>query len=151
MSSRELWEKLARSKKYREEFVAAAARRAIPFQIRALMRAKGISQQDLAERAGLTQGVISRAANPTYGKLTLNTIIRVAAGLDVAFVGRFIPFSKLVGDFEGLSEKELGDVPTFEEESEVIMRVPADIAVTNDKAASAMSKATIGKATTWKR
>lgn len=109
------WRKL-RDKKYREEFVAAQARRAIPYQIRALMKAKGISQQELADRSGLTQGVISRAANPAYGKLTLNTIIRIAAGFDVAFIGRFVPFSRLEDYFNELSESELGDVPTFEEE-----------------------------------
>ena len=110
-----LWEKL-RNKRYREAFVADATRRAIPFQIRALMRAKGVSQKELAERSGLTQGVISRVANPAYGKLTLNTIIRVAAGFDVAFVGRFVPFSKLHEYVGNLSDEALVNVPSFEEE-----------------------------------
>jgi transcriptional regulator with XRE-family HTH domain len=114
-SSSAQWKKL-RDKQYREEFVAAHARRAVPFQIRALMRKRNVSQQELAAKSGLTQGVISRAANPAYGKLTLNTIIRVAAGLDVAFVGAFVPFSKLLDHFDGLSEQELADVATFEEE-----------------------------------
>ncbi len=114
-STNRQWKKL-RDKAYREEFVAAQARRAIPFQIRALMRKKKISQQELADRSGLTQGVISRAANPSYGKLTLNTIIRVAAGFDVAFVGMFVPFSKLVDVFDRMSDQHLGDVVTFAEE-----------------------------------
>jgi transcriptional regulator with XRE-family HTH domain len=114
-----VWLKL-RDKKYREEFVAAQARRAIPFQIRALMRKRQVSQQELAERSGLTQGVISRAANPAYGKLTLNTIIRVAAGLDVAFVGLFVPFSKLVDFYDRMSEERLANVLTFTEEDELI-------------------------------
>jgi transcriptional regulator with XRE-family HTH domain len=109
------WRKL-REKKYREEFVASQARRAIPFQIRALMHRKKISQQELADRSGLTQGVISRAANPAYGNLTLNTIIRVAAGFDVAFIGLFVPFSKLVDFFDRVSERGLADVATFTEE-----------------------------------
>ena len=113
--NRPQWKKL-RDKKYREEFVAAQAKRAIPFQIRALMHKKKISQQELADRAGLTQGVVSRAANPAYGNLALNTIIRVAAGLDVAFIGTFVPFSKLVDFYDKLSEEHLADVPTFPEE-----------------------------------
>jgi transcriptional regulator with XRE-family HTH domain len=80
------------------------------------MRKKKISQQELADLAGLTQGVVSRAANPTYGKLTLNTIIRIAAGFDVAFIGLFVPFSKLVDFFDHLSENHLADVATFSEE-----------------------------------
>lgn len=99
-----LWQKLRESKKYRERFVEAQVKRGIPAQIRALMKQHELSQEELAKRAGLTQGVISRAANPSYGNLTLNTIIRVAAGLDVAFVGRFVPFSELTRYFENFSE-----------------------------------------------
>lgn len=110
-----LWEKL-REKKYREEFVAGHARRAIPFQIRAMLKHRKMSQQELAAKSGLTQGVISRAANPAYGKLALNTIIRVAAGFDVAFIGVFVPFSKLSDFYRRTSEAELGDVATFTEE-----------------------------------
>src|SRR5207249_9646728 len=84
-----LWEKLARSKNYREEFVAAQLKRGIPFQARALLKAReGWTQETLAEKAQLTQGVVSRALNPNYGNLTLNTIIKIAAGFDVAFIGR---------------------------------------------------------------
>lgn len=112
-----LWEKFAKSKKYREEFVAAQVKRGIPFQARALLRArKGWTQQTLAEKSGLTQGVVSRALNPNYGNLTLNTIVRVAAGFDVAFVGKFVPFSELERWFEDMSENSV-QVPTFEEEN----------------------------------
>lgn len=115
-TSEHLWKKLAGSKTYREEFVAAQVKRAVPFQISALMGQKGLTQKELAKRAGLTQGVISRAADPGYGNLTLNTIIRVAAGLDVAFIGKFVPFSELVTFFDDLSEEDLANVPSFDEE-----------------------------------
>jgi transcriptional regulator with XRE-family HTH domain len=110
----QLWKKLAKSKKYREEFVAAQVKRGIPFQIRTMLKKSGLSQDEIALRAGLTQGVISRAANPDYGNLTLNTIIRVAAGFDVAFVGKFVPFSELAKWFTELSEETM--VKTFGEE-----------------------------------
>jgi transcriptional regulator with XRE-family HTH domain len=111
-----LWGKLAKSKRYREEFVAAQVKRGIPFQARALLKAReGWTQETLAERAGLTQGVVSRALNPNYGNLTLNTIIRIAAGFDVAFIGRFVPFSELENWFANMSEETV-QVPTFEEE-----------------------------------
>lgn len=109
-----VWQKL-RSKEYREHFVDAQVKRAVPFQVRSLMKAQRLSQKELAAAAGLTQGVVSRAASPTYGNLTLNTIVRIAAGLDVAFIGRFVPFSELVRYYDELSE-DMGDVPTFEEE-----------------------------------
>jgi transcriptional regulator with XRE-family HTH domain len=113
-----LWKKLAKSKKYREEFVAAQVKRGIPFQARALLKSReGWTQEILAERSGLTQGVVSRALNPNYGNLTLNTIIRIAAGFDVAFIGRFVPFSELENWFENMSE-ETAQVLAFEEEDE---------------------------------
>lgn len=112
-----LWEKFAKSKKYREEFVAAQVKRGIPFQARALLKARrGWTQQTLAERSGLTQGVVSRALNPNYGNLTLNTIVRIAAGFDVAFIGTFVPFSELERWFESMSEESV-QVAAFEEEN----------------------------------
>ena len=113
----DIWPKLTRSKKYREEFVAAHAKQAIPFQIRALMKQLGLSQKELAARSGLTQGVVSRAADPDYGNLTINTLVRIAAGFDVAFVGRFVPFSELPPWFDHLHQEGRFHVPTFQEES----------------------------------
>lgn len=110
-----LWAKL-REKTFREEFVATIARRVIPLQIAALMRARRMNQTKLAAASGLTQGVISRAADPNYGNLTINTIIRIAAGFDVAFLGVFVPFSKLQRFYDSMSEADLGHVSTFEEE-----------------------------------
>ena len=115
-TSKTLWEKL-RSKKYREQLVASQVKRGIPFQIRSLMKQKNLSQENLADRAGLSQGVVSRAANPNYGNLTLNTIIRIAAGFDVAFVGRFVPFSDLDEWFSNLSPETVS-VQSFEEEDQ---------------------------------
>lgn len=126
----QLWKKLAKSKRYREEFVAAQVKGGIPFQIRGLMKQKKLSQQELASQAGLTQGVVSRAADPEYGNLTLNTIIRIAAGFDVAFIGRFVSFSELGRWFVNLSE-DIG-VKTFNEENKEIQKAnDIESAVTN--------------------
>ena len=134
-TSEYLWKKLAGSKAYREEFVAAQAKRAIPFQISALMDRQELTQKELAKRAKLTQGVISRAADPGYGNLTLNTIIRVAAGFDVAFIGKFVPFSDLVTFFDRLSRDELSNVPSFNEELDrSIAQDMAGVAAASDMA-----------------
>lgn len=111
----QIWRKLAASKRYREQFVAAQAKRAIPFQLRALMKKKGLSQEKLADQSKLTQGVISRAADPNYGNLTINTIVKIANGLDVAYLGIFVPFSELAKWFSNFSEDSV-QVMSFEEE-----------------------------------
>jgi len=110
-----VWRELAESKEFREEFSALQLKRGVAFQIRALLKKRGWTQGKLAENAKLTQGVISRAQDPNYGNLTVNTINRVAAGFDVAFIGLFVPFGLLVEWFENLSE-ELGEVEPFEDE-----------------------------------
>jgi transcriptional regulator with XRE-family HTH domain len=111
---RSRWQKLAGSRAYRAGFIAAQAKQAIPYQIRALLKAQGISQEQLAERAELTQGVISRAANPHYGNLSINTCVKVAAGFDVAFIGKFVPFSELDRWIDHLHDESV--IPTFETE-----------------------------------
>lgn len=45
----------------------------------------------------------------------------MAAGFDVAFVGVFVPFSKLTTFFDALNEESLGHVATFEEEDAVLV------------------------------
>ena len=110
-----LWAQLAESKEFREEFSALQLKRGVAFQIRALLKKRGWTQGKLAENAKLTQGVVSRAQDPDYGNLTVNTINRIAAGFDVAFIGLFVPFTVLVEWFENLSE-ELGKVEPFEDE-----------------------------------
>ncbi len=111
----EVWRKL-QSKEYRSAFVKAQFKRLVPFQIRALRKQRGWSQEELAECSRLTQGVISRAEDSDYGNLTVNTILKIADGFDVAFVGRFAAFSELDEWFIDLSERTV-QIPNFEEEN----------------------------------
>lgn len=110
-----IWERLRQGPDYRNELVATQVKRSIPRQIRAMMKARGWKQADLAERSKIDQSTVSRALDPDYGNLTLNTIISIANGCEVSFIGEFVPFSDLARWYASLPEKEL-DVPTFEEE-----------------------------------
>ena len=108
-----IWRKL-RDKRYRDAFVNSQLKRSIPFQIAALRKKRGWSQEQLADAASVTQGVISRAENPHYGNLTLNTILRIANGCDVGVILEFVSFSKLIKVYKGRSEDLAPD--TFEKE-----------------------------------
>lgn len=110
-----IWGQLRKGAAYRAQFAAASFKRSVPLQIRALRKARGWSQAQLAERAGLTQGVVSRAENANYGNLTVNTILSIAAGFDCAFVGRFVAFSGMAQWLEGLAESQI-HVPSFEDD-----------------------------------
>jgi transcriptional regulator with XRE-family HTH domain len=113
-----VWTKLAENgAAFRKAFVSSQVKRLIPFQIHALRKNRGWSQEELAKRSGLTQGVISRAEDPDNGNLTFNTVIAIAGGFDVAFIGKFVPFSESNDYFVGISERSAGSVPSFSEES----------------------------------
>ncbi|MGH9437883.1 MAG: helix-turn-helix domain-containing protein [Terriglobia bacterium] len=119
----ELCKKLS-DKQYREAFVSAQIKRMLPTQIRALRKQRDWKQGDLAEAAKLTQGAISRAEDPDYGNLTINNLLRIAAGLDVAFVSRFVPFSELGKWYVNLSGEESLMVPSFADDSRFIEHKP---------------------------
>lgn len=112
-----LWHKF-KNKKFRDAFVASQFKRSIPFQIAAVRKKLGWSQEDLADAAKLTQGVVSRAENPDYGNLTFNTVLRIASGLDVAVIIEFVPFSRLLHVFENRSEDSAPVV--FEKEDKAL-------------------------------
>lgn len=122
-----IWRKLA-NKEYRESYALSLLKRSVAFQIKTLRKKHCGSQAILAERSHLTQGVVSRAEDQDYGNLTFNTVGRIAAGLDMAFIGRFAPFSDLVKFSEGLSEGALEHIPRFEEEATALGALPAELA-----------------------
>lgn len=105
ISLKVLWDKLSSGWRYRAEFATQFTKQAIAHQIDSLLRQHKLTQAELAKRSGLTQGVVSRAADPEYGKLTINTLVRIAAGFDTVFVGAFVPFSDLPLWFERFYEQ----------------------------------------------
>lgn len=115
-----LWSKLRQSRSYRRAFLRAQFKRIIPFQIGGLRRDRGWSQEKLAEASNLTQGVISRAEDQDYGNLTVNTILSIADGFDVAFIGKFVPYGELEEWLDSLSNKIR--VPSFDEEDKQRLR-----------------------------
>jgi transcriptional regulator with XRE-family HTH domain len=127
-----VWTKLfEKGPAYRKAFIGSQIKRFIPFQVHALRKNRGWSQDELAKRCGLTQGVISRAEDPDYGNLTLNTAIAIAGWFDVAFIGKFVPFSEIDDYVVGLSEISAGSIPSFTEENQNMMnnlgRIPEQL------------------------
>jgi transcriptional regulator with XRE-family HTH domain len=83
------------------------------------MKQRQLSQEELASRSGVDQSTISRAIDLEYGKLNLTTLIKIAAGFDVAFMGRFVPFSELE-DWCSRFDGEALEVLSFEEEDQKV-------------------------------
>lgn len=107
--------KLAESREFREEFVAALAMRAFAVQVRTIRKKRAMTQEELAAAAKIEQGVVSRAENPNYGARTINTGVSVAAGFDLAFIPKIVTFTEFLKWVEEVSEG-FTDLPSFEKE-----------------------------------
>src|SRR5436190_14712765 len=112
--SKKLIEKLGR-KAYRAAYVGEHVRRGIATQIRALRDQRGWNQGGLAAELGKPQSVVSRLEDPSYGKVTVQTLLEVAAVFDVALQIRFVAFSSFLRDTRDVSTQSM-EVPSFDEE-----------------------------------
>jgi len=110
------WQKLS-NKQYRDHYALSLLKRSVAFQIKTLRKKHCGTQAALAEKSNLKQGVISRSEDQEYGNLTFNTVGRIAAGLDMAFIGKFVPFTELIRFSAELSEEEFKKILTFDEEN----------------------------------
>lgn len=102
-------------KTYRDAFVEAEINTTLPFQIRAMRAIRGWSQTELARHTRQAQKTISDFENPSYGRLTLTSLKKLASAFDVALVVRFVPFSELVG-WTLFASKERMEVQSFAED-----------------------------------
>lgn len=107
LSRARLVSQLLKSRKARDAYVYEHVRNGIPFQIRALRKHREWSQSQLAEEADTSRTVITRIEDPNYGSLTLKTLYQIASAFDVALLVKFVPFSRLVREYEDVSHAAL--------------------------------------------
>ena len=119
-STPKLWQKL-RDKEYRDGYTEAQLSIELPFQIRALRKARGWTQAQLAERCGIPQARISHIEQPGRDPLSLRTLHRLAAAFDVGLSVQFVSFSELVHR-EAVFDPETFNVSSFEQD-----RRPPDV------------------------
>jgi transcriptional regulator with XRE-family HTH domain len=110
-----------RNKEFRQSYVAEILRRGLAYQIRAIREARGWSQAELGHQTQKPQSNVSRWEDPTYGKFSLQTLLEIAAALDVALIVRFAPFTELLEAVSDLSPHALA-APSYDEEVESVER-----------------------------
>ena len=104
-----------RDPEYRKAFVASQINIGIPFQIRALLKSREWTQEELARRTGMLQPRISALLTPGRVRPNIETLRRIAEAFDCGLEVRFIPFGKLVYQSETFDPEHFS-IPTFDEE-----------------------------------
>jgi transcriptional regulator with XRE-family HTH domain len=118
-----------KSKEYRDAYVASQIAIGLPFQARQLRIQKGWTQEELAERAGMSQPRIAEIEKPSKRRFNLETLLRIASAHDVGLEVRFVPLGQIVEHDESFDPDSF-HIPTFDEElaaAEERERADADI------------------------
>ena len=115
--------KLLCSHQSRTAFIKAKLSVLVPAQIRSL-RLKSVnpsmpSQRDLAQESGLHQSRISMFETPGGANMTLETLAKIAAGLRVGVVVKFVPFSEMVRWKDDFSPESF-DVARIDEDAALL-------------------------------
>ncbi len=124
-SRKEIAKKIIESKEYRDAYSWTYLKKSIPFQIRTMRTERDWSQVKAGEILGKPQNVISRLESPAYSKLTLQTLVELAKGFDAGLIIKFVPYSRLLREYEDVSFSALSaPSPTkkFKDEIEAILK-----------------------------
>lgn len=113
-SKEKLLRKLSK-KAYREAYAEESVKTSLPFQIKAMREQRTWSQIILGKESGMKQNAISRLESAEYGNLNINTLLRLAKAFDCALLVKFVPFSRLVREFEDVSPNAL-EVDSFHDD-----------------------------------
>ena len=105
-----------KKKEFRDAFVRSHLTQGLAYQIRDLRIQRGWTQKELAEKLGLKgQSAVARIEDPSYGKLSIATLIKLSSVFDVALSVRFQSYGKFLMEREDLSSAALS-VESFESE-----------------------------------
>jgi DNA-binding XRE family transcriptional regulator len=98
LAKRKKW----RTIEYRQSYMEAAIEQGVAWQIKINRERRNLTQTELASRIGSKQSGISRAEDPSYGRHSLDTLVKIAHVFDCALQVRFIPYSQLAKDSDDL-------------------------------------------------
>ena len=102
----------------REAYVRAHAQHGLAHQIRMLREHRGWTQAELAHKIGArNQSTVARLEDPSYGKYSVSSLLKLANAFDVGALVKFVSFSKMLHETADLSPSGL-TVASFEEEGD---------------------------------
>ncbi|ANC46295.1 helix-turn-helix transcriptional regulator [Pandoraea pnomenusa] len=97
-----------RRKPYRDAYVKAHMEQGLAYQIREMRVSRGLTQKQLAKELDLgSQSAVARLEDPSYGRMSLATLSKVAAFFDVAFMAKMVPYSRFLAEVKDVSPRAL--------------------------------------------
>lgn len=105
----------------RRAYMEATVEQDIAWQIASNRRIRKMSQSDLAQAIESKQSAIARLEDPTYGKHSIATLMKIAHAFDCALRVTLISYSRLAQEVEDTSDQSLYAAP-FEDELHLIGR-----------------------------
>ena len=91
----------------RQAYMVASVEQDIAWQVRINRERRGWTQTQLAQKIGTRQSAIARIEDPTYGKVSLVTLTKLADVFDCALMLRLVDFEKFANETEDLREDSL--------------------------------------------
>ena len=108
-----------RRRQYRRAYIEANIAHGIAHQIRAIREQRGMTQSALAKRLKTSQTIVSRLEDPSYGRLTLSSLLRVSHAFAVALLVKFVSFPKFLNETADKSPRGLY-ADSFDESLEAV-------------------------------
>lgn len=104
---------------FREAYMESCVEQNIAWQIKFNRQARGIEQAQLAEMIGTRQSAISRIEDPSYGRINVRTMLKIANAFKCALSIKFISYATLAEETKQFSKESL-IVESFEEQVKLI-------------------------------
>lgn len=97
-----------KKKGFRDAFVRSHLTHGLAHQIRTLRTQRNWTQGELAKKMELkTQSAVARLEDPSYGRLSIATLLKLSSVFDVALSVRFVSYGKFLHEREDVSPAEL--------------------------------------------
>lgn len=107
---------MKKSGEARDAYVRAEVATALAHQVRAIRLQRSWTQLDLAKKLGTTQAVVSRLEDPSYGRLSIKTLLDLARVFDAGLRVQFVSLITMLHETYK-PKADLRHVPSFEEEA----------------------------------
>lgn len=102
-------------KNYAHAYMEEHGNMLLAAQIKALREMRGLTQNQLAEMAGMKQERISALENVEYDAWTVKTLRKLARAFDTGLQVSFVPFSKVVIGIVNVSRDSIEVTPRTED------------------------------------